>query len=223
MGIKRDMEDIKEFIIQYIEENEEGNINDIIKFVIKRNIELKENLSKLQESIELILKSLNFVRFSEITKKFYFIPKQMHLNNKFVSYKNHIIADIINNFKREIDFKQFFEFLKRKVGYLGKLTQINTDTKERVDGFFETDIIQVSFNINQTRFMVTSMMKSSFESPEPLFSYLTTIPNESVKKDRSIYIPLNFGLFLIYKIFSDYLKLTYSELKLQVYDIEYFY
>ena len=223
MDIKRDMEDIKEFIIQFIEENEEGNINDIIKFVIKRNIELKENLSKLQESIELILKSLSFVRFSEITKKFYFIHEQTHLNNKFVSYKNHIIADIINNFKREIDFRQFYEFLKRKVGYLGKLTQINTDTKESIDGFFETDIIQVSFTINQTRFMVTSMMKSSFESPEPLFSYLTTIPNESIKKDRSIYIPLNFGLFLIYKNFSDYLKLIYSELKFQVYDIEYFY
>lgn len=217
------MEEIKDFIIEYVEENEVGNINDIIKFVLKRNVELKENLSKLQESIELILKSLNFVRFSEVTKKFYLIAEQVQLENKFFSYKNHIIGDILKNDKGEIDFKGFFEFFYNNVRHLGKLTRTNSEIKENINGLFDTDIIQVFFSIDQKRIHITSMMKPSFESPQPLFNYLANISNESIKKDRSVYIPLNYGLYLVYKDFIDYLKDFHPKLNVQVYDIEFFY
>ncbi len=217
------MEEIKDFIIEYVEENEEGNVNDIINFVLKRNIELRDSLSKLQESIEFILKSLNFVRFSEVTKKFYLIAEQVQLENNFFSYKNHIIGDIVKNDKGKIDFKGFFELFYKNVRRLGKLTRTNSEIKENLNGLFETDVIQVSFNMNQRKIHITSMMKSSFESPQPLFNYLTNISNESIKKDRSVYIPLNYGLYLVYKNFIDYLKDFHPKLKIQVYDIEFFY
>jgi len=217
------MEEIKDFIIEYVEENLEGNVNDIINFVLKRNIELKESLSKLQESIELILKSLDFVRFSEVTKKFYLIAKQAQLENKFFTYKNHIIGDIVKNEKGEIDYKGFFEFFYKNVRYLGKLTRTNSEVKENVNGLFESDVIQVSFIMNQNKIHITSMMKPSFESPQPLFNYLKNISNESIKKDRSVYIPLNYGLYLVYINFKDYLKEFHPKFNLHVYDIEFFY
>ena len=203
------MEDLKRIIVQFVEENEEGNINDIIKYLFKKNIKIQESLSKIQESVEIILKSLNNVKFSDSTKDFYFIQdfqNSLLSFNEFSSYQDVIVGRILNNEEKEINFSLFYQYLNEKVDDLGKLSLIDPKQKINIDGFFDTEIVQVSFQINQYQFTIRSMMKSINIYNEPLLNFISKLSNRSVKREKSIYIPLNYGLFLVYENFKLFLN-----------------
>lgn len=203
------MEDLKRIIVQFVEENEEGNINDIIKYLFKKNIKIQESLSKIQESVEIILKSLNNVKFSDSTKNFYFIQDFQNSSlsfNEFSSYQDVIVGRILNNEEKEIDFSLFYQYLNEKVYDLGKLSLTDPNQKINIDGFFDTEIVQASFQINQNQFTIRSMMKSINVCSEPLLNFISKLSNRSVKREKSIYIPLNYGLFLVYENFKLFLN-----------------
>jgi len=203
------MEDLKRIIVQFVEENEEGNINDIIKYLFKKNIKIQESLSKIQESVEIILKSLNNVKFSDSTKDFYFIQdfqNSLLSFNEFSSYQDVIVGRILNNKEKEIDFSLFYQYFNKKVYDLGKLSLIDPKQKINIDGFFDTEIVQVSFQINQNQFTISSMMKSIDIYSEPLLNFISKLSNRSIKREKSIYIPLNYGLFLVYENFKLFLN-----------------
>ena len=203
------MEDLKRIIVQFVEENEEGNINDIIKYLIKRNITIQESLSKIQESVEIILKSLKNVKYSDSTKSFYFIhntPNTSISFNEFSSYQVLIVGRILNNEENGIDFSFFNQFLNNKLYDLGNLSSIAPNQKMNIDGFLNTELVQVSFQINQNQFTIRSMIKSINIYNEPLLNYISKLSDRSVKREESINIPLNYGLYLLYENFKSFLN-----------------
>ena len=99
-----------------------------------------------------------------------------------------------------------YQYLNEKVDDLGKLSLIDPKQKINIDGFFDTEIVQVSFQINQYQFTIRTMMKSINIYNEPLLNFISKLSNRSIKREKSIYIPLNYGLFLVYENLKLFLK-----------------
>jgi len=209
-------------IIEYLEKYERGKLEDIIQYLIKRDFDIQEDIIELKNEIRKFLKSLKDANFSEITNDFYYIgkkSKELIETNEFYDYKCNITGTIfLKNI--QLDLNLIKKSLINNTKSFGKI-KVNTDeTIPSLIGIFETELIQVSFSLNRNidKFLpfddirslnmnITSMMKGQIDSKSEFYNFIhNELPKRSIKRERTAFIPLKFGIYLILKIIVSELR-----------------
>ena len=215
------MQDLKDFIKQYLEQYEHGNIGDIMQYLMERNLFIEETLSSLRNKVEEILRSMKNVHFSDSTRNFTFENVNLSrfpMINEFASHQCLLSGTILQN-SPGLNLNAVSKFIKERIDKLGKYScSVSTvdDENSHLNGFFETTLIQVSFFMNQKEFTIKSMMRSQITSKEPFIYYAASLPNNSIRKERFSYMPLNFGIYLIFDIINEYIRSKEQKLELKV-------
>ncbi|MHA1380905.1 MAG: hypothetical protein ACTSRG_21270 [Candidatus Helarchaeota archaeon] len=214
------MDDIENFIMRFVEEQEVGDITDIIRYLSKLNIDIKQNLSELKQLIiELLKKNDNII--TDFSGRFQVTPniKEIQPVNQFASNKNIMVGTIIQ--KGTIKYIDIYHQFTKRISDFGKL-KCNVPNKFNnfMNGFLDLDNIQVAFTFNQDNFTIKASMKERLDFPDSLMIYLFNL-NKGIKKQYGGYIPLNFGIFLIYMVFRDSLRDCVQDFTLKIDDINY--
>lgn len=221
-------EDYKDYVIEYIEEYQKGNINDIIRYLIEKNI-LIQNLAKFKELIEKILKELTThkkINYSPTTQNFLSktAPKLEYypIKNELISYQNFISGQIINYTDESfLNFESLNEVLLNSLESLGTYECISVDNKKNIlIATFKSSLIQTHLNITNDTFSIRSQMKPLITESEPIILYISNL-NKTLKKEKCTYIPLNYGIYLIYEIILDFIKKNYKNLDLKINFLEF--
>ncbi len=221
-------EDYRDFVIEYIEEYQKGNINDILRYLIDKNI-LVQNLVKFKEIIEQILKELtahekityypntqNFL--SKSTPKLEYYP----IKNELISYQNLISGQIINyTDESSLNFESLNEVLLNSLESLGTYECISVDDNKKILlSTFKSSLIQTHLNITNDSFSIRSQMKPLITESEPIILYISNL-DKTLKKEKCTYIPLNYGIYLIYDILSNFIKKRNKNLRLKINFLEF--
>lgn len=222
------MEEYKDIIIEYINEYKKGDINDIVRFLIEKEVFIK-NLGELKESIDNILKNLTMnrkINYSSTTQNFFALPKtklESYLfKNKLISYQNVLSGQFINYSKDFLfNYENLNNFLLKCLESLGEYECISMDNeKEILIATFRSSLIQTHIDISRNLIHIRAQMKPIITESEPFLVYVSNL-DKTLKKDRSIYVPLNYGIYLIYNILLDFLKNNYNNLDLIVNSLEF--
>ena len=111
--------------------------------------------------------------------------------------------------------------MKEKLSIFGKINVNEPDNQNNyITGFFEFNDSIFNFIFNEKTFNIRGMMKEIIEEQDPFLEYLFSLP-KGFKKEYGSYIPLNFGLYLIYKSFMDSIKLLPYDFKIAIDYLEY--
>ena len=224
------MLDIKDYVLDYIEEYDEGNIDDIVRYLLENEILIK-NLKELKELIEKILgdlKKQNLIDFLPTTKKFHKLisirANAIVVPNDYSSAQNILTATLLYEKETIFDFEKLNQFLYDKLNLYGKYSIKSADNKKMyLIAIFETSLIEVNISFSNYTLILRSNMKQSVLINEPILEYISKISNKSLKKEKSIFIPINYGIYLVYQCILDYIKEHESNYILEIISIDFSY
>ncbi len=208
------MEDFKNYIIEYIEEYQKGSIEDIIRYLIEKEV-IVQNLKELKDSIENLLKELTTnkkINYTPTNQKFVLLPKIDYdyypKKNEFSSFQNLISGQFISlvDEKLRLNYEDLSNYLLQRLNPLGVFEISSVDNNKKIlMALFESSLIQTHLSISNDLLLIKCQMKSIIKESEPIISFISNL-NKSFKKVKCAYIPLNYGIYLIYNVIVDFIK-----------------
>ncbi len=215
------MEEIEKFTIDFVNSQKYGDISDIIRYLSKQNIILDNTINELKEMVKEILRKYEDIILSEGTGKFQVKGGTIQSKkiNPFYSYKCLVFGCL--EFDKTIDYSRFYPILKDKIGKMGNMRcNIPDNENNFVHGYLDTNFFQINFTFDQRDYSLKGIMKKEISVKDSLFDFLVNLPN-GMKKEFGSYLPLNWGIYQFYIIFSNFIKHNYKTCDLIIEDIEY--
>lgn len=211
---------LEEHIMEYVREQEFGYVTDIIKYLAKKNIEIKKSITELKKLIIDLFEKNENIKLS-VDDKFQVIDVDVKKNsiNEFGSIQNFLLGTIeaINI----INYSKIYQDIKNSFDTFARLNCNNPNESDNtLNGLLDFSYFQVSFNFKQRDFYIRAMMKDYLEERESLLDYLSSL-SQGIRKQRGSYIPLNFGLYLVFSIIRESLLKYNQEMTIVINEIKY--
>ena len=198
-------------IKHYLENNYHGTLNQIIKFLLESGYDF-DDLMEIKEKIENILNKLekdNFLKYDRLNSDYTLKPGTSIENKKENKLKNYgltLIANIQSNSDDKLDLSALNTHIYESINTLGQYLCIDLNISEGIlIGSFETELLSVSIMIRKMTIMIRCAMNPILNKKEPIYDYILEQKNQ-FSSEKRIYIPLNYGAFLIYTTIMSYLQ-----------------
>lgn len=223
---KRDDEtimDLKSIIFEYMEKYRTGKLENIIGYIAGRDLMPQKRVSDLKKDVRDILNSIENANYSETTNNFYYdtLSNKKKTTNSY-TYKSNFNGTISLR-KGEINFKSLKNALITKANPFGFINVSIHKGMSILNGTFKTDLTQANFSLSKRRiktnghkitslnFNIISIIDGESNNQKEIMSlFINNNLLESIKRERTAFIPINFDIYLILNIIINDLKKKYK-------------
>ncbi|GAI23715.1 unnamed protein product [marine sediment metagenome] len=216
------MDDLEVLVKEYLENNYQGNISQIIKFLLEIGYYFDE-LSSVKEKIENILYQFNeakILKYDSVAKDYTLQRitfEDFDKDNRLKNYGIILIANIFSiDEKSSIHLKDLNSFFWNYTKTLGNYSCIILNEENKIlESSFETDFITTTFTLRQNIVYIRCTMNPKLEKKEPIYDYIIEHKNQ-FSAEKKIYIPLNFGIYLFYDALIQYIEKTKENFTIKI-------